>query len=504
MRTPSLGYLGLALLVTLGGCAGESAEEAMPVRPVTVLDLVEQEPVVEREMTGAVSLYRQEEISFEVGGQVLSVQDVGIEVRGPAFDEDNRLVRQGEPIARLENTRFRARAKSAEAQVSAAEDDLAAASSELTLAEQTLTRQVQVLADGAGSQQAVDAAQSAYDRAAAGVEARRAAVAAAQEQLRLATENLADTTLYAPFNGRITAVHTGRGAVVSPGSPVVTLTLMDPLYVRVEVSADEERQIQTGHRGVVTPKDPLDRDTRREVSGIVFEKSAVADDRLRTFQIDLIVRNRRQWAGRDGSDLPLVSEYSPVIREYEGEEGPLYVQTTSVLRENGRAYVLRLPGVAINERGRRDAVGRHSPERVEVELGDQYTSVIEWNFRSLKDPGDLEEGDILIARADRVHLGGVVIGRPQWLLRPGDLVPVRFQLESAPLGIYVPVSAITRVGGQPAVFLVDDEKARAQPVTVHESSGELRRVEGVEAGQRLIVRGHHYVSHGQPVQVVSP
>jgi RND family efflux transporter MFP subunit len=470
------------------------------------MELQERELPIERALTGAVSLYREEQISFEVGGRVLAVKDMGLEVRGPAFNEKGELVRQGQPIAYLERTRFSAQVKSSEAQLDAARDDLAAAEAEATLATQNLERQRRVLEQGAGLQQAVDSAQSSFDQAIARAKSRRAAVHAAEEQLQLERENLRDTTLYAPFNGRITAVRTSLGAVVSAGVPIVTLTLMDPVHVRVEVSADDEREIRTGDRALVYPKDPAADGERIPVHAMVFEKSAVADERLRTFQIDLIVRNQRRHIhellpGLD--DLPVINDYMPVIREYHGETGPLFVHVESVLREGDESYVLRLPGVGFNSAGSRTAVGKHVPEKIRVELGDEYTTVTRWNFRSLKEQGSISEGDFVILRPMQSHLNGVAVGRPQWLFRPGSLVPVRFQLESAPRGFYVPVGVITEVAGTPAVYLLENDQAQAHAVTVHEVHGELRRIAGagITIGAQLIVRGVHYVSDGQPVTV---
>ena len=498
-------YLGLLLLIT--GCEGKAEpKRTMPSRPVTVMELHERELPIERALTGVVSLYREEQIGFEVGGRVLAVQDVGLEVRGPAFNEKGDLDHQGEEIASLERTRFSAQVKYLQAQLSSVRADLAAARAERILAGQSLERQRRVLNEGAGSQQAVDNAQSAFDQATARVEARRAAVDATEEQLRLAREDLNDTTLYAPFNGRITAVHTSQGAVVNAGSPVVTLTLMDPVFVRIEVSADDEREIRTGERALVYPKDPAVGGKRMPITAIVFDKSAVADERLRTFQVDLILRNQRRHVhellpGLEG--LPVVNEYLPIIREYQGEAGPLFVHVDAVLREGDESYVLRLPGVSFNTEGKRGALGKHVPEKVTVELGDEYTTVIRWNFRSLKDHGKLREGDFVIRLPKREYLDGVAVGRPQWLFRPGELVPVRFKLPSSPRGFYVPVGAITKVAGAPAVYLLEDNRARARTVTVHEPHGELRRIEGdgITSGAQLIVGGVHYLSDGQPVTV---
>jgi hypothetical protein len=145
------------------------------------------------------------------------------------------------------------------------------------------------------------------------------------------------------------------------------------------------------------------------------------------------------------------------------------------------------------------------PDKVEVELGEEYFAVNKWNFRSLKSSGDLKEGDFLATGSTKEHESGLAIGRPQWLLRPGDLVPVNFLLETMPRGFYVPVDVIVTRGGSRFVFLADDGVARLQSVTVHETYGELRRIEGdgIEAGTQVIIRGVHYVSDCQPISVTA-
>ena len=499
-------FLGVVLLAACGGNAADD-EFDMPAVPVTVIELGAREFARERMLTGSVSLYREEQISFEVAGRVLGVLDRGLEVRGPARNETGALVRRGDRIARLENTRYRSAVEGLKARLEAANRDLDAVKAQVKLAQQTLDRQILVLAEGAGAQQAVDNAQAAFDQASAQLLAREATVSQIQEQLDTARVDLEDTVLYAPFSGRITEVHTALGAVVEAGTAIVTLTLMDPVHIQVQVSADDERDIETGDRGVIYPKDP-DSGERVPVNAIVFEKSAVADPRLRTFRIDLIVRNRRSLvAHRDHelAGLPVVNEYHPAVREYQSEAGPLFVHTDSILRSDEKTYVLRLPGVSFNAGAERSAVGRHVPEMVEVQLGNEYTTVIQWNFRSVVESGDLEEGDFLIIGPSREHLQGVAIGRAKWLLRPGDLIPVQLDLSGTARGFYVPTRAITLVNGEPAIAVVEDGVARKLRVSVHETFEEWRRIEGetIGDGSRVIVGGVHYVSDGQPVNVTS-
>ena len=488
------------------GPAGDTP--TMKARPVTVLQLEERDFFRETRLTGFVSLYREEKVGFEVAGRVLAVLDLGKEVEGPAFDEDGKQVRPGDVIGRQDDTRYRLKVEALQARLSAARHRLEAIEAALKLARQTLDRQKQIFEEGAGMQQSVDDAQSNFDSKLALKAQREAVVRQIKEDLMLAREDLADTTLRAPFSGRITRIHVSQGAVIEAGTPVVTLSLMDPIQVQVEVSADVDRAIQTGDRAVLYPKDPLNPDGKRaQVNVIVYEKGGVADPDKRTFRIDLIARNERRLIHQidpETKGLPVVMDWLPVVRRYQGEEGPLFVHTDAVYREDGKSYVLRLPGVSFHPGARRSAVGKHVPDKVEIILGDEYITVIKWNFRSLRASGDLREGDFLVISPKKEHLDGLVIGRPQWLLRPGDLVPVRFLLHAIPRGLYMPVNAITMVDGKHVVFVVEDKKARKRQVTVHETFRELRRIkgEGIRPGTQVIVSGVHYVSDGQPVTIV--
>ena len=201
---------------------------------------------------------------------------------------------------------------------------------------------------------------------------------------------------------------------------------MDPIQINVAVSAAEDRKIQTGDRVLVFPKDPIDPDREPiAVPAIVYEKGAIADPATRTFQIDLMARNQRRLVHHaipETEGLPLVGDFLPVVRRYQGEGGPLFIQTDCACRNAGKTYVLRLPGVGFHTEGQRTAVGKHVPDKIEVELGDEYFTVNKWNFRSLKSSGDLKEGDFLATGSTKKHESGLAIGRPQWLLRPGDLV----------------------------------------------------------------------------------
>ena len=498
------------IAISLTACTESSVDEhsIMKTRPVTVLELEERDFAGDTRLTGSVSLYREEQVGFEVAGRLLWVLDEGKEVEGPILDENGRLIRPGELIAKVDDTRYRLQVNALKARLNAAQHDLNDALAELKLARQTLDRQKRIFKQGAGSSQAVENADSHYSRMVARKAQRTALIREIEETLHRAEKDLADCNLLAPFSGRITQIRVSQGAVVDAGKPVVTLSLMDPIQVQVAVSADQDRRIQTGNRAILYPKDPINPDGEpTQVNAIVYEKGAVAEQNTRTFRINLIVRNQRRRIHQiapETKGLPVVIDYLPVVRRYQGEGGNLFVHGESILHEGGKTYVLRLPGVSFHPGAQRSAVGKHVPQKVEVTLADDYFTVIKWNFRSLLASGDLKEGDFLVVDPKKEHLTGLAIGRAQWLLRPGDLVPVRFQMDATAKGFYVPMNAITVIDNQHVVFLVENDQARLTKVTVHETHHELRRIEGngIKAGSQVIISGVHYVSDGQPLNIV--
>ena len=165
----------LFVLVLLNGCEREIEPATMPVRPVTVIELLHQDFARDQTLTGVVDLYREEDIGFEISGRVTTVLDEGLEVRGPAFNEQGDPIRRGDPIAAMESARYGSQVGALQARLEAARRNLQAVEAQVTLARQTLDRRNSILAEGLVSQQVVDDAQSTFDQASAQLAAQQAA-----------------------------------------------------------------------------------------------------------------------------------------------------------------------------------------------------------------------------------------------------------------------------------------------------------------------------------------
>ncbi|HSH30400.1 MAG TPA: secretion protein HlyD [Thiohalobacter sp.] len=256
----------------------------------------------EREDDGVLRLYgnvdiRELELAFRQPGRLLSM----------AFDEGD-AVAAGEVMAQLDAEPYRERLEAAQAELAAAQAELDKlrrgnrpqeieqaqeavnqAQAGYSEANRNFERQAALLESGASSQRTVDAARAARDQAAASLAAARSALALAEEgfrrediaagQARVAAAEaalaqartaLADTELVAPAAATVIARVREPGSMVASSTPVYSLSLRDPVYVRayisepdlgriapratVRVYTDSSDQAYRGQIGFISPR----------------------------------------------------------------------------------------------------------------------------------------------------------------------------------------------------------------------------------------------------------
>ena len=216
---------------------------------------------------------REVELSFRQPGRVHEM----------AFDEGDS-VSAGEVMARLDDEPYRDMVAATEAglQVAQAElDKLLSGNRPQEIAQarervrqtqaiaseagRNFKRQTSLLESGSTSQHLVDAARAADEQAAANLAAAEAAlslatagfrgediaagiarVAAAEASLSQTRTALADTELVAPSNATVIARVREPGSMVASNTPVYSLSLRDPVYVRAYVSEPDLGRIAPG------------------------------------------------------------------------------------------------------------------------------------------------------------------------------------------------------------------------------------------------------------------
>lgn len=193
-----------------------------------------------------------------------------------AFNDSERitalLVREGDRVhpgqllAGLDTRRFEAAVANDEAKATAqrqavlkAEADTEAAKADLHNAELTFKRTQDLHTREVVAPQELDNAQAARDVATARLAAAKQNIAFAQATLKaneaaleLTKRDLANAKLYAPSNGVIQDRLLEPGDMASPQTPVFTLALDDPLWVRVYVAETNLGKIREGMKAEVT------------------------------------------------------------------------------------------------------------------------------------------------------------------------------------------------------------------------------------------------------------
>ena len=199
-------------------------------------------------------------------------------------------MRRGELIAEIDDTRYKAALDQAEGQMRNQQQVLARmpagsrpeeiAQAKATMDALSLTyqndelnyRRAATLAQtGAGSIRQRDDAKAAFDTArqqyeaarqayilavkgprAEDIAAQRAAYEAAQGTVELDKRELADTRLYEPADGIVENRILEPGDMASPSTPVYTIALTNPLWVRAYVPETELGKVALGMRATIT------------------------------------------------------------------------------------------------------------------------------------------------------------------------------------------------------------------------------------------------------------
>ncbi|AYB32651.1 efflux RND transporter periplasmic adaptor subunit [Chryseolinea soli] len=116
--------------------------------------------------------------------------------------------------------------------------------------------------------------------------AAKVALSQAKANKSIAAKRLADTKLYAPFAGIVTAKEIERGAIASPGVMAFTLVKTDLVYAKISVSESEISKLAAGTPATVTV--PAIQETR---DGKINILNPQADASTRSFEVKVKLVN---------------------------------------------------------------------------------------------------------------------------------------------------------------------------------------------------------------------
>jgi RND family efflux transporter MFP subunit len=179
--------------------------------------------------SGYVVAFRQATVAAKA---ILKVNDVLV--------QEGERVRQGQVIARLDDSNARAALDQSRAQVTQLEAALAAAKLAADDARPLYVRNKAQLDEGLISPEAYDNAKAAFDVAQTGVTVAAGNVAVARAAVQVNQRLVDDTVIRAPFDGVVTVRNAQPGEIVSPqfsgGGGIARIVDMDSLEVDVDVS----------------------------------------------------------------------------------------------------------------------------------------------------------------------------------------------------------------------------------------------------------------------------
>jgi membrane fusion protein, multidrug efflux system len=340
-------------------------------------------------LSGALAAEDQAVLSTKVAGRLQRIDvDLGTSVR------------QGQDIARLYSTDYELRVAQAEAALrqSRARLGLAPDGADEQINPETtaIVRQAQAVLDeasltrdrvrtfverGISPKAELDSAVAAFKVAEARlqdaleeVRNRQAILAQRRSELALAQEQLAATTLRAPFDGRIRERTGVVGQYVAAGTPVVTLVRVHPLRLRLEVPEREAPRVKLGQIVRVVAEGE-----QQEYSGRVARISPSISEDNRTLLVEAEIPNQHGWL-RPGAFVR-----ADVI--VEASTPALLVTATAIVSFAGVDKVFSIAdGKAVE---RRVQLGRRDGKLVEIVQGLRAGEPV------ITDPGKVVAGDLV-------------------------------------------------------------------------------------------------------------
>lgn len=542
------------LIVTFVGC-GESDQLTVQrrPRPVATQTLVMRPAPSNALVTASAGAWKTEDLGFEVSGRIEYVADQNTEIEGRIRDASGDLIIAGTPIARIESERYELAVARAKAAVAQAKQDLIVAQTDLDetipakidaanasveLAKIQFERSKRLQSQNAGSQSELDSAKASYENATAElrqliaaeksqksqIESVKNAVLQAQQSLRDADRDLEDCTLFSSFGGKVAETAVVPGSLVSAGSPVATIQMMDPIKIELEVSGEQSRRLQRAETLPVHVAMP-DGSTK-VLDGFLHQIDPSADPETRTFTLTILVLNQ-QLLNDAGSDVATTQDIWRLDLKFipGAKPGDLYIEENSILRDDQGAYLWQITNANAQSRTPPDHLFsvkklRVTPGPTKVPyLGDYIFQQVTVQDSSFDPQRDIVIGELNVPEKPANQWNGnqVLLDSPsRWMLRPGDLVKVDLSDSSNRPGFYVPMDAIVRKAGESFLFqivgqddstIVKQVPVRVAQPTLGSTLSRLRRVESVGEqtldGIQFVTQGTHFLMNGERVKALA-
>ena len=193
--------------------------------------------------SGYVTARRAATVSSKVTGKVVEV-----------LVEEGMKVKEGQVLARLDDSNVKASLRLADAQLDSARSALAETRARLNQAELEFRRVTDLAKSNIASPADLDRAEAEAKALRARLEQQQTEVTVAERQLALWQQQLDDNIIRAPFSGIVTTKNAQPGEMISPVSAgggftrtgIGTIVDMDSLEIEIDVNESYINRVQSG------------------------------------------------------------------------------------------------------------------------------------------------------------------------------------------------------------------------------------------------------------------
>ncbi len=354
----------VALLVLLGGVGTGAWMWLSRERPVEV----EVTAVTERaagtqasvlNASGYVTARRRATVSSKVTGKVIEVNV-----------EEGMAVREGQILARLDDSTLQAALRLYQAQLEAARRQIPESEVRLEHARIQLQRQERLRKDGLNTPNDIDNAKAEVDSLVARIASAQEQVTVAESQIAMQQTAIDDTIIRAPFSGVAISKDAQAGEMVSPVSAgggftrtgICTIVDMRSLEIEVDVNESYINRVRAGQPVTAV----LDAYPDFQIPANVIAVVPTADRQKATVLV------RIGFKELDPRILPDMGVKVTFLRESDGDDAPVAQSVTlvpqgAIRTESGSTFVFLVSGTTVERRAVK--VGGTDGDRVEVLAG---------------------------------------------------------------------------------------------------------------------------------------
>ncbi|MBA2259247.1 MAG: efflux RND transporter periplasmic adaptor subunit [Acidobacteria bacterium] len=374
--------IAVALIATVaaGGWYWSVRLQAAPVKVASVAVKTSggSSPGAVLNASGYVTARRRATVSSKVTGKVVEV-----------FIEEGQAVRQGQVLARLDDSQARAQLAYAQAQVAAARKSAGQDQARLHEAELNLQRRQRLMQENVVGRAEVDTAQADVDSLKARIAYAQEQIAVAESQVRLRRTDLDDTVVRAPFSGIAISKDAQAGEMVSPVSAgggftrtgIGTIVDMSSLEIEVDVNESFINRVRPDQKVEAV----LDAYPDWRIPAHVITTVPTADRQKAT------VRVRIAFEKMDPKILPDMGVKVSFLRDEQPDRAAapsarFSVPKSAVRTLDGRSVVFVLKGDRVERRAVR--AGLEEGDQVEVLSGVSAGEQV-----VVEGPVDLKDGD---------------------------------------------------------------------------------------------------------------